>query len=134
MGTAPGVFFYYTTVTAPSSSFTIDIVQSETHATFSTLFSVQNISNIRLFNADCTISNLGTFSISGANSGQATIQVSGATAGQVFIVSVKYTTSTVVGQNVPDPTTVHYDFVTNVNGGQVDQDANGLDLKKKGTP
>jgi hypothetical protein len=126
--TAPGVFFYYTRVTAPDPSFTVDVTQTETHTSFSTLFGVQNEDQIRLFNADCTNSSLGAISNGG---GQAHIAISGATTGQVFIVSVKYQTSTVVGITVPDPTTVHYDFKTFIGLTQVDQDPNGLDLTLK---
>jgi uncharacterized repeat protein (TIGR01451 family) len=130
--TAPGVFFYYNQVTAPSSSFTIDVEQSETHPTFSTLFGVQQQNQITLFDADCsTVSAPVTFTISNGG-GQAHINISGATVGQVFIFSVKYDTSTVVGQNTPNPTTVHYDFVTHVSGA-ADSGADSLDLKKKGT-
>ena len=125
----PGVFFYYTTVTAPASSFTIDIVQSGTHPTFSTLFDVQNLSQIRLFNAACEPVD-ATVSIPSA--GQARILVTGATVGQVFIVSVKYDKQALEGEEPPtDPSTAHYNFVTNVDGTQVDADPDGLDLTPK---
>jgi VCBS repeat-containing protein len=124
---APGVFFYYVQVQAPSSNFTIVVDQSENHASFSTLFGVQN-GQVQLYNADCSVSSLGTASV---QNGDVTINVSGATAGQLLVVSVKYDASTVVNQIPPDPTTVNYNFVTQVNGTFVSQD--GVALVKKGT-
>jgi uncharacterized membrane protein len=69
-------------------------------------------------------------SVSFAN-GDVTINVSGATAGQVFIIQVKYDTSTVVGQTAPEPSTGNYLFTTKVNGTIVSVD--GLSLAKKPT-
>ena len=89
---------------------------------------MQQGNQIDLYNTNCTNSNLG---ISSDGNGQAKIVVSGATVGQVFIVRVKYDPGTTVGTSVPNPTTVHYTWVTKVNGIQVDQDPNGVDLKKK---
>ena len=122
---APGVFFYYTSVVAPSSDFTIDITQSETSPTFDTLFGINN-GQVRLYDEDCADSRLATVTTSG---GQTSLSVSGATPGEMYVVSVKYTTGTVVGQSVPTPTTVHYDFTTSVNGVNVASD--GIDLTKK---
>src|SRR5262249_43356437 len=128
---APGGFFYFTFVTAPSASFTIDIVQSENHPTFSTLFGVQqqpSTSQVNLFNADCSNSSLGSVSFTGI--GQARISVSGATAGQVFIVSVKYQKDNLVGATAPtNPTTVTYRFETQVNGTAVAFDTVDLVLR-----
>ncbi|WP_146210240.1 hypothetical protein [Vitiosangium sp. GDMCC 1.1324] len=124
--TSPGVFFYYSRVTAPSSSFIIDVRETKTHPTFNALFAVQNINQIRVYNADCTNSPLATVSMPGP--GQARISITGATPGQVFIVSVKYDTSSVVGQPVPSPNTVHYDFDTLVNATVVDFDVDGVNL------
>jgi hypothetical protein len=82
-----------------------------------------------LYDADCSTSNLATLTVA---SGQVTLDVSGATAGQTFIVAVKYTTGTVIGTPVKSPyPTVHYDFVTNVDGVLADRDTDGLDLKRK---
>jgi hypothetical protein len=124
---APGVLFYYSRVTAPASSFTIQIVQTKNNATFP-FFGVQQ-DQVRLYNADCSNSSLGTFTISG---GVITITVTGATAGADFIVGVKYNPGTVVGTTVGQPRpTVHYDFATQVNGVLVDADPDGLNLAPK---
>ena len=91
-------------------------------------FDVQNESNIRLFNGDCsspsasmTILTLGS---------QASLIIDGANPGDVFVLSVKYETAAVVG--LPVPGIVHYDYSTLVDGNLVDRDLDGVDLKKKG--
>ncbi len=126
---APGVFFYFTQVTAPSANFTIDIVQTNNDASFP-FFAVHNgISEIRLFDGNCVISNLGTASESPL--GQAHVAISGATVGQTFIVQVKYSANSVNGTSVSSPyPTVHYDFHTEIGGVTVDLDPDGLDLAK----
>jgi hypothetical protein len=126
---APGVFFYYDAVVAPASSFAIDVLQTETHPTFSALFGVQQETQIRLYNGDCTAPS-ATYSVSGAT-GQAHVSVSGATPGQTFVVSVKYSGATLIGLTAPSPSTVHYGFATLIDGVTDDQDANGLDLTAK---
>ena len=129
---APGVFFYYTQVTAPASNFTIDVVQTNNN-TAVPLFGVPQQNQINLFNADCTSSSLGTITITNENGKPPKIEivVSGAGTDQTFVVSVKYTSGTVVGAPVPTPTTTHYDFATRVDGSTVDANTDGLDLKKK---
>ena len=80
-----------------------------------------------LYNADCSNSSLGT--LSPVVNGQVTLTVNGATTGQVFVIGVKYSPKSVVGAPAPAPTTVHYDFVTRVNGNPVATDPLGIDLK-----
>jgi hypothetical protein len=125
--TAPGVFFYYTKVTAPGSSFTINIHQVNDQSF--TSFEVQNIEQVRLYHIDC--STPGESFTTGYAGGQAWVTISNALPGQQFIVSVKYTTSSVVGQTAPNPSTVHYDFSTVLDGVIVDTDTDGLNLLRK---
>ncbi len=123
---APGVFFYYTKVTATSPSFTINVVQTNNNASFP-LFGVQQGNQVFLYDAFCNKIGEGTES----SPGQASVAVSGASVGEVFIVSVKYVTSTVVGTTVtgsPKPT-VHYNFRTEIGGQVVDADPDGLNLQ-----
>ena len=121
---APGAFFYYTSVSAPSSSFTINIVQTKNNGSFP-FIGVHN-GEIRLYNANCQVIGSGTET----SQGQASVNVSGATVGQTFIVGVKYNPGTVVGTSVGTPgPTVHYDFVTKIGATVVDTDPDGLDLK-----
>jgi hypothetical protein len=126
---APGVFFYYTTFSAPSINFTVDVFQSNEGPDGFPNFDVQNESNIRLFNGDCLIPSATMTIISlGA---QVSISIDGANPGEAFVLSVKYETGAVVG--LSDPGTVHYDYSTLVDGTLVDRDLDGVDLKKKGT-
>ena len=122
---APGVFFYYSSLTAPSSSFTITIQQTNNSTNGTPFFDVQQGNQVTLYNANCTNSSLGTLSVV---NGQVTLTVTGATAGQGFVVGAKYTTKSVVGAPAPAPATVHYDFVTKVNGVFVATDPLGIDL------
>jgi hypothetical protein len=133
---APGVFFYYTTFNAPGDAgFLVDVSQYQDadHAPLPN-FTVQNESNVRLFNGDCsdpTVSYLVSF-----DNGQVELTFTGPAfpaKDDVFILSVKYETSAVVGQPIPDPTTVHYNFETLVDGSLVDMDLDGVFLKQKGT-
>jgi hypothetical protein len=125
---APGVFFYYTSVTAPSSSFTVEIIQSKDNSSFP-FFLVQDGENIqiRLFDDNCNT--LANTAGSQTNDSTVTVPIGGATAGDVFVISVKYSTGSVVGTSVCSPgPTVHYDFRTEIGGFVVDLDPDGLDL------
>ncbi|MEO7804416.1 MAG: prealbumin-like fold domain-containing protein, partial [Actinomycetota bacterium] len=126
---SPGVFFYYSRVTAPASSFSINIAQSTTQ-TVVPLFGIHQAQAV-LYSANCSVSSLGTLVISGQNDSQATFAVSGATAGATFIIGVKYSSKSVEGTAIPGGETYHYDFKTLLNGTLVDQDANGLNLVPK---
>jgi hypothetical protein len=123
---APGVFFYYTTFTAPTADFTLEVVQSSSPGF--TLFDVQNESNVRLFDAGCTSLSFST--PPSIPNGQVSVEITGATPGGIYVMSVKYETGAVVG--FADPGTVHYSYSTVVENVAVDGNGNGLDLKKKG--
>jgi uncharacterized repeat protein (TIGR01451 family) len=111
----PGVMFYYISIEAPSSSFTINVTQSN-DAGWKPI-PVQATNQVILYNADCSKSNTGTSSVNTTN-GTATITVSGATAGATYVVGVKYSLSGLSGQSVSSPfPTVTYSFATNFNGG-----------------
>jgi hypothetical protein len=120
------VFFYYTTFTAPTADFTLEVVQSSSPGF--TLFDVQNESNVRLFDAGCTSLSFST--PPSIPNGQVSVEITGATPGGIYVMSVKYETGAVVG--FADPGTVHYSYSTVVENVAVDGNGNGLDLKKKG--
>jgi hypothetical protein len=126
---APGVFFYYTTFAAPSASFSVELAQVNDGPAGFPNFDVQNESNIRLFNSDCS-SPTASMTILSLGS-QAFVSIDVANPGDVFVLSTKYETGAVVG--LPEPGTVHYDYSTLVDGLMVDRDLDGVDLKKKGT-
>ena len=127
LNVAPGVLFYYTKFTAQSTNFTVQIEQSNGGRPFP-LLGVQQNNQVSLYNADCSNSSLGSVVVSG---GQVTVNMQGATVGREYVIGIKYDPSTVVGQRVPNPTTVHYDFKTKIGGSIVDMDMNGLNLVKK---
>jgi hypothetical protein len=119
----PGVFFYYTKIVAPSSSFTVDIGQSVTLP--GTLFPTQS-DQVIVYDTSCT--RLQTVVVS-SSGGQVTMQISNAVAGQTYIISVKYSTGIVVGQTATKNQTWKYDFRTSVNTVVVDGTKNSLILK-----
>jgi hypothetical protein len=125
---APGVFFYYTTFTAPSKSFTVDVFQENNGPDGFPNFLVQNTSNIRLFNGNCSLPT-ATMTLDSWDD-QAKVTISDANPNDVFVLSVKYETGAVVGS---EPGTVHYDYSTFVDEKMVDRDLDGVNLKKKGT-
>ncbi|NUM47510.1 MAG: hypothetical protein HUU38_22640 [Anaerolineales bacterium] len=127
--TAPGVFFYYSFVSAPSSDFTVNIVQTNRPEIGFPFFDVhENIQQIHVYNMDCSDA---TVTIEkGYENGQVYVHLMGANPGQGFIIRVKYTTHTVIG--VPDPNQqIHYDFTTWIGSEIIAFDSNGLDLIKK---
>ncbi len=90
----PGVFFYYAGVVAPSSSFTINVKQSN-DGDLNKLFTIQNAQQIRLTNSSC-----GNVSFSGSmlnGNTEAKYVVTGATPGATYIVSIKYDVKSIIG-------------------------------------
>jgi hypothetical protein len=151
---APGVFFYYTTFGAPSENgFTIKVQQENVVPDDYPNFTVQNESNIRLFNGDCSMPTV-SYSFRFTD-GQVWIDFNGPnlpSSGDQFILSVKYETNAVVGLPIPDvqlppveypyaSTTVHYSYTTlhevdpndPTQNAVLDLDIDGVLLKKKGT-
>jgi hypothetical protein len=125
---SPGVFFYWTKVTAPSANFTIDIVQTKDNTAFPFLPVLQD--QVSQFDATCTNVADGVE----ISPGQSSVAVQGATPGQVLIVSVKYSLKALVGTYMDDTTGCHYDFRTEINGQVVDQDPDGLQIGAVRTP
>ena len=121
--TAPGVLFYYTRVTAPSASFTVDIVQTKNNTSFP--FMAVQQGQVVLYGSGCTKLGLGMET----STGQASVTINNATVGQVYVIGVKYSSGSVVGTNLgTSRPTVHYDFRTEIGGTVVDSDPDGLSL------
>ena len=90
----PGVFFYYASVVAPSSSFTINVKQTN-DGDLNKLFTIQNSVQVRLTTGSC-----GSVSFAGSmlnGNTEAKYVVTGATPGATYIVSVKYDTKSIIG-------------------------------------
>jgi hypothetical protein len=112
---APGVMFYYITIKAPSSNFTVNVTQSNNKGWKP--IPVQDTRQIILYEANCSNSSKGTPSYN-ATTGTATLNVTGATAGATYVVGIKYSLSSLTGQPVASPPpVVVYSFATNFNGG-----------------
>jgi hypothetical protein len=111
---APGVAFYYISITAPSASFQINVTQTNDASPTWKPIPVQATNQVILYESNCTKSSKGTSSV--LADGTARIQVSGATTGATYIVGVKYSLSGLGGQTVSGTPTVTYSFATNFNG------------------
>jgi hypothetical protein len=126
--TNPGVFFYYTQFVSPAKDFTVNIFQTN-NQDFEEFF-VQNDLQIRIFDEDCGTPK-GKISTD-FNEGQAFVAVEKGSVNAIYIISVKYDTASVVGQLLPDPSSVLYSFSTVIDGfGLVDFVQDGLELKTK---
>jgi len=127
---SPGVLFYYTHLTGVSSGDLIEVKQTETLVSgtpVTPLFGVQH-GQVVLYNADCSKS-AATTNPSLDGGGVVSFNM---TASGDFILGIKYDPGTVVGTTVGSPKpVVRYDFVTDVNGTQVETDPNGLTLRPK---
>jgi hypothetical protein len=122
--TAPGVFYYYTWVEAPpGGTFTVEIAQSSLPGY--KLFEVQNTQQIRLFDENCAV--LTPVSVLLGEQVALDIQPKG---NSMFIVSIKYDTGSVVGEDAP-LMPVKYTFVTVVNSEDVEFSAAEMSLLEK---
>jgi hypothetical protein len=125
----PGVFFYFTEITASGASLVATIEQTPP-AGYNNPFAIQNASNVRVFDANCnTYSN---FTIGSLANGDVTVTINGTTAGSDYIISVKYETSSLKGLTPPpgDPSAA-WNWATIVNAVVVDSDPDGIVLDRK---
>jgi hypothetical protein len=119
---SPGVFFYFTKVTAPRSDFTVSLVQ-EKSSPLVPFCEIQQV-QVGLYDGNCNRIADG-FEMS---PGQGAVSITNATAGQVFIISVKYSLKNLVGVTLPPSGGIHYDFKTVIDGQVVDSDPDGIDV------
>jgi VCBS repeat-containing protein len=119
----PGVFFYFSLITAPSSSFCIDVVQ--TNSCGFKLFSIQQGKQIYLYNINCgTVAN-GTE----VSTGQGRICISNAVPGAQYVVSVKYDSKSVNGSTFTGSAPVcQYNFECRINGTTVGNSQGSISL------
>ncbi|HMA47212.1 MAG TPA: hypothetical protein VKP11_08440, partial [Frankiaceae bacterium] len=119
---SPGVFFYFSVVTAPRDSFRIVLMQARDNPAFP--FCEVQQDQVVLYDADCNRAALGY----STGPGQAAVDVTGAKPGQVFVVCVKYSLKPLVGTALLPGTGVHYSFETLIDGKVVDSDPDGLQI------
>jgi len=98
-GINPGVFFYYAKITVAAGTVTVTETQNDAAA----LFQVQQ-GQARLYKGDCSSFKAGTLT---AGSTGATFSI--AAAGN-YIISIKYSTKSIVGTTAPTSDPVTYTF------------------------
>ncbi|HKQ58733.1 MAG TPA: FlgD immunoglobulin-like domain containing protein [Candidatus Eisenbacteria bacterium] len=125
---APGVFFYYTKIIAPSENFTVNLVQTKNNP----LYPFCELQQAQVSNYDANCGNLGNGVETGP--GQAVVNIQGTTFGKVFVISVKYSLKNLIGSPIGDSIGCHYDFRTVINGVVVDADPEGLQIGGRSTP
>jgi hypothetical protein len=119
---APGVFFYYTKFIAPSSDFTVYVVQTKDNLSFP--YCAVQQSQVSLDDSNCNSFASG----SELTTGQSAVVVHGARPGQVFIGCVKYSLKGLVGTYMDPTMGCHYDFRTEIDGRVVDADPDGFQI------
>ena len=121
----PGVFFYFTTITAPSTSFTVDIVQTNSCPSFS-LFAIQQGNQITAFSSGCTNVASGTQ----IATGQGRITINNATPGAQYVISVKYDSKSVLGSTFTGSApTCQYNFVSKIGGNVIAGSEGSINLR-----
>jgi uncharacterized repeat protein (TIGR01451 family) len=125
---SPGVFFYYSKVTAPASSFTITVPESNLKSW--KIIGIQQ-GQALLYDANCNkFDGTGTQ----AANGTVTYNVTGATTGAIYVVGIKYDPGTLVGQSVtksgtpPKYPTNTYSYSTSVNGSDISSSHDSIDV------
>jgi uncharacterized repeat protein (TIGR01451 family) len=120
----PGQFFYYTTVTAPSASFCIDITETKSCAGLA-LFAIQQSNQLNLYNASCGTAASGTQ----VSLGLGRVCVSNAVPGAMYVLSVKYDSKSVVGAAFTGTAPVcQYSFQSSINGTMVPGSAASINM------
>jgi uncharacterized repeat protein (TIGR01451 family) len=128
---AEGVIFYYSKITAPAESFTIQVGQMLDPDDLGwPKMSIQNARNVILWNPDC-IKHDGVV-VDAMATGEPTITVSGATPGDMYFLSVKFETDSVKGTPVSEPLpTITYSFDTSIDGGEQNFNAQSVNMVPK---
>ena len=119
---SPGVFFYWSKVTAAKPNFRIDVRQIKTNPAFPFIDIMQG--QIKLYDANCNDVTDGYVT----GPGQGSIDVTGAQGGQVFIVNVKYQLKSLIGAPMPPGSGCRFDFLTQIDGVTVDTDPDGITI------
>lgn len=121
----PGQFFYYTAITAPSTSFTVDVIETKSRTDLA-LFGIQQQTQIILWDANCVKAATGTQ----VSIGQGKITISNAIPGTQYVLSVKYDSKSIVGSTFTGTTapTCTYKFVSKINGVVVNGSTASIDM------
>jgi hypothetical protein len=110
----PGQFFFFASITAPSTDFTIDVVQTNCNGL--RLFDINRSSQITLFNANCSKVASGRQ----VSSGLGRIRITNATEGAQYVLAVKYDSKSIVGSTFAGAAPVcQYTFEAKIDGATV---------------
>jgi hypothetical protein len=103
---APGVIFYYNTITAPSASFTLTVVETNTLNWKPML--IQDLGQAILYDANCNKTSGVTVTTTN-NPYTVKFTVTGATPGAIYYIGIKYSPQNLIGQPVkqPYPTSIY---------------------------
>jgi hypothetical protein len=120
----PGQFFYFTSITAPSASFCVDIIETKSCSSLA-LFAIQQNNQITLYNANCS-------SVAGGTQislGLGQVCISNATPGAQYVLSVKYDSKSIVNSTFSGTApTCQYSFESKINGVTVAGSSTSINL------
>jgi hypothetical protein len=118
----PGVFFYYTYITAPKNgSFTVTIDQKKSCSDLA-FFALAN-AQINAYKSNCNGKITGS-----VVAGVPTVTITNATLGQIFVISVKYDTKSIVGASATGTGPCTYTFKAVVDGVLKDDTQGQIDV------
>ncbi|MFN3752447.1 T9SS type A sorting domain-containing protein [Flavobacterium sp.] len=120
----PGQFFYSTSLTAPSASFCVDIVQTKNCNSLA-LFSVNQGNQITLFNAGCgNVASGVQISL-----GLGRVCITNAVPGAQYILFAKYDAKSIVNSTFTGTApTCQYNFISQINGVTIPGSETSVDL------
>ncbi|MEW5675624.1 T9SS type A sorting domain-containing protein [Flavobacterium enshiense] len=120
----PGQFFYYTSITAPSSSFCVEIIETKSCSSLA-LFSIQQSNQITLYNASCSNVASGIQ----VSLGLGRVCINNAVPGAQYILSVKYDSKSVVGSTFTGTAPIcQYSFESRINGVTVANSSTSINM------
>ena len=126
---APGMILYYSTITAPASTFTLSADQFNNSG--SPKWPPMGTAQVILWNKNCVKFPTVT-TTADPLTGKVTLNVTGATAGATYFLSVKYNPNSLTGTVVRKPyPTVSYTFVTSLNGAALIPSWDSIAVKPK---
>jgi hypothetical protein len=119
---APGVIFYYNTITAPAASFTLSVVETNSKGWKPML--IQDLGQAILYDANCNKASGVTVAANyntATKTYTVTFTVTGATPNAIYYVGIKYSPQNLIGQSVQKqggvyPTSIYSWSTTNFNG------------------
>jgi uncharacterized repeat protein (TIGR01451 family) len=133
---APGVFFYYISLTAKDEDFTIEVKQTRDLAAW-TPMNCQKENQIIVYDSTCTRVGVGdspttyTASCDWPATGRIEIDVTGAVVGETYVIGIKYSLNSLVKNGAPGEPTVTYTFETSVDSVAMDMSIDSIEVKPK---